>query len=73
MMATPVNQAKRRATDEKHLDWLRRWVRGETMTDIAHQWGVTRAAVSLAIKDIMVADIAESGDPGVALAYRGKK
>ena len=68
-MVTPVNQARRREIDEKHLVWLRLRAEGWSLKSIAVRFGVTAAGVAYATSPIKAADIAESGEADAHQAY----
>ena len=55
----PIN----RATDEKHLAWLRLRSDGASCRKIARLWGVTDAAVVTSTNKALAADLSESGEP----------
>lgn len=74
-MVASEKHAQDRARDEKYLKWIAARNAGLGCAEIARGDAVTRSAVSLALKAIRDADIAESGEPPLvvdAAYWRGK-
>lgn len=62
-----------RQNDEQILDWIRMRVDGMSASEAARATGHEPRHVSSATNKIRAADIAESGETDVALAYWGRE